>query len=161
VAKDWQRQNCPAVLTASECSLTPIPDFDSVCNRKHAVVEATEDATRAIATRNFNFHESEEFDWLNKLSEKSEQYEQKLEICNCMYSHMKCKFSSDMLTSKLKRIKLKYELVKRAKKRYNLEHKQIKEQMVWKTPPSWDSSLSNDSLSGPSKEGHQEQHQYK
>jgi len=44
MAKAWQRKSHSAALAASECSLSLISDFDSVHNRKHAAVEATEDA---------------------------------------------------------------------------------------------------------------------
>jgi hypothetical protein len=97
-----------------------------------------------IAARNFHLHQSEEFDWQNKLREKSKQYEKKLEMCKSKYSQPKRKFSDDMLKPKLKWIKLKYESVKRSKKRYALEYEQMKEQMGLQSPPSSDGSLSDD-----------------
>lgn len=61
--------------TVSDCSLSPIPEFNSGCNRKHAAVEVTEDAARAIENQNNNWLDSEGFDNLNKLREEEEHNE--------------------------------------------------------------------------------------
>lgn len=50
-----------------------MPEYHGVHSRKYEEVEATEDAARAIANMNFYLHESEEFDCLNELREKSEK----------------------------------------------------------------------------------------
>jgi len=63
------------------------------------------------------------------------------------YSQAKRQFTGSILKSKLKRIRMKYNSAKRAKKMYDLEYKQMKEQMDSNSPPTLDGSLSDDSSS--------------
>ena len=66
-----------------------MPEYDGVCSRKHAAVEAIEEAVRTIADRNNHLNEGEEFDQLNQLKGKTEQYEQNVEMYKTKYSEAK------------------------------------------------------------------------
>lgn len=46
--KAQQRKSRSSLMTASECSFSPVPGLDCVRNRKHAAVGTTVDAARAI-----------------------------------------------------------------------------------------------------------------
>ena len=93
--KALQRKSWSALWTASECSLSPILEFDCVWNWKHATVEAIEDATWAIANWYNNSLQSESFDHLNKLMEKK-YYRQQSEMFKMKYNDAKHNFSGKM-----------------------------------------------------------------
>ncbi len=86
-----QRKSWSALSTASECSLSPILEFDCVWNWKHSTIEAIEDATWAIANWYNNSLESESFDHLNKLMEKK-YYRQQSEMLKMKYNDAKHNF---------------------------------------------------------------------
>jgi len=115
--------------SASECSGSPMPENNSVCQKKCAAVEATEEAVQSIVKRNNHLHECEEFDRLNQLKEWIEQYEQKVESYKAKYTQAERKLTGERRETILVSIKKKYESVKRAKKRFDTEYLCIKKQM--------------------------------
>ena len=126
--------------TATDRSMSPYPDSDNFCTRKCFAVEATEEASAAIAQREGERGSVEKFEQMLKMTSNSQFYEKKLS--KLKYKYTECKVNGDDETT-LMEIREDGKYAKQMSKHYMQKYNEMKEDVGYKSPECPDDSWSD------------------
>ena len=109
--------------TATERSISPVPNGLNVCTKKTNAVEAIEKAAAAIANREYDCRESERFDWMMQMKSKGE-------YCKIRANKLKWQFLEQQDQGKseqmLKETREQRKFAKKICEYYQMQYRQLK-----------------------------------
>jgi hypothetical protein len=136
-------QRNQSLSSASECTLSPLPNSDNFRARKYSAVDATKEAARAIAERQHEMNSNDKFDHMVKMRENEQ-------ACSTEVSKLKRKYKSaknkGAKTETLRQIMEQYKHKKQTLKLYVNEYNRLKQEI------GFESGNASDSLSSGSEE---------
>ena len=133
----------PQSSTATEHSLSPYPDSDNFCSRKHLAMEATKEAAAAIAKREHDRSVVEKFDQMMKMRSNSQFYDKKLKKLKHKYFESRDNGETD---TTLGEIREEGRYAKKMSRHYAQKYKETKEEIDYESPDCLGDLWSDSSL---------------